>query len=142
MDDAQMDIRCPQREKVGIAVLRGYRLHFPRLSGNRGCGVSSIEVAEGCEVWGVVHKLNEADLLRLDRSEGFRSDRAATANGYNRVSIIVEINGIGTPVQTYVAVATESPPVPNAQYLAHIRDGARQHDLPQHYQDWLAELQF
>ncbi|TPK61661.1 gamma-glutamylcyclotransferase [Mesorhizobium sp. B2-4-19] len=140
MDDGQMDTRCPNREKIGIAVLRNYRLCFPRLSQNRGCGVSSVEPAAGGEVWGVVHRLNEADLRSLDKSEGLRPGRGAEANGYNRISITVELKGSLIEVQTYIAVATKNPPAPNIQYLTHIRNGAQQHNLPDSYREWLAKL--
>ncbi|WP_353016832.1 gamma-glutamylcyclotransferase family protein [Mesorhizobium sp. M0854] len=142
MDDAQMDTRCPNRVKVGTAVLRGHRLIFPRLSNRRECGVSSIEPAHGHDVWGVVHRLSAGDLEALDRSEGYRADRSADRNGYNRVPVIVELGGVPTAVETYVAVATHNPPPPNAIYLAHIRDGARQHGLPEDYQRFLAGLVF
>ena len=107
LDDTQMVARCPAREKVGNAVLRGHRLCFPRLSDRRGCGVSSVERAEGHEVWGVVHRLNETDLPALDAHEGYRPGRAAELNRYNRVAVVVEIDGVATKVETYVAVATK-----------------------------------
>jgi len=142
LDDAQLVMRCPGRAKVGIAVLRGYRLCFPRLSGWRGCGVSSIEPAAGHDVWGVVHRLGENDLAALDGFEGFEPGRAAELNRYNRVAVLVECNGVPTEVETYIAVPTDNPPHPDAYYLGQIRDGARQHGLPEAYQTWLAELRF
>jgi hypothetical protein len=142
MDDAQMVMRCPGRAKVGIAVLKEYRLCFPRVSPRRGCGVSSVEPAEGHEVWGVVHRLEAADLAALDGFEGFEPGRAAELNRYNRVAVVVEIDGVVTEVETYVAVPTDKPLAPNAHYLGQIRYGARLHGLPQAYQEWLAGLRF
>lgn len=140
LDDAQLVTRCPGRAKVGIAVLRGHRLCFPRLSALRGCGVSSIEPAAGREVWGVVHRLGVEDLAALDGFEGYQPGRAAGLNRYNRVAVVVEIGSAATEVQTYVAVPTDSPPAPDAHYLGQIRTGARLHGLPEAYQAWLAEL--
>jgi hypothetical protein len=142
LDDAQMVVRCPGREKVGIAVLRGWRLCFPRLSDIRGCGVASVEPAEGHEVWGVVHRLDAKDLAALDAREGFEPGRAADLNRYARMPVVVEIGGVGMEVETYVAVPTANPPAPNAHYLGQIRDGARLHALPEAYQAWLAGLRF
>ena len=142
LDDAQLVMRCPGRAKLGNAVLRGYRLCFPRLSGNRGCGVSSVEPAQGREVWGVVHRLDEADLAALDGFEGYEPGRAANLNRYNRVAIVVEIGGVATEVETYIAVPTDNPPAPDAHYLGQLRTGARQHELPEPYQAWLADLRF
>jgi hypothetical protein len=142
LDDAQMVMRCPGREKVGIAVLRGWRLCFPRLSAIRGCGVASVEPAEGHEVWGVVHRLGVDDLAALDAREGFDPSRAAELNRYNRLTVVVEIEGVAKRVETYVAVPTANPLAPNAHYLGQIRDGARLHALPEAYQAWLAGLRF
>ena len=61
-------------------------------------------------------------------------------NRYNRVAIAVEIDGVPTNVETYIAVSQENPPPPNAAYLAHIRDGARHHGLPEEYRAFLAGL--
>lgn len=140
MDDAQLKKRCPNAAFVGIAALRGYQLCFPRLSKNRGCGVSSVIRAVGHDVWGVVHRLNNEDLASLDREEGFRSDRPADKNGYNRIPVSVEMNGVPTHVETYIAVATANPPPPTREYLDLIRNGARHHRLPDAYQALLAAL--
>jgi hypothetical protein len=142
LDNTQMDVRCPRHQKIGNALLRDYRLSFPRLSEKRGCGVSSVEPAAGHEVWGVVHRLDAADLGSLDRYEGYRLDWPPERNRYNRVALLVGIEGVPTEVQAYIAIATLNPPPPSAAYLAHIRNGARRHGLPEHYQAFLAELQF
>jgi len=140
MDNAQLRKRCPDAKMVGIALLRDYRLCFPRQSKKRGCGVSSVSEAQGQEVWGVVHSLNATDLAALDKEEGYRPDRDASKNGYNRVVLSVEIDGRPTDVHTYVAVATVNPRPPNAEYLSLIRNGARQLNLPEPYQTILAAL--
>lgn len=137
MDDSQLKKRCPNAEKVAIAVLRGHRLCFPRQSRNRGCGVSSVEAADGHEVWGIVHQLNAADLDTLDRAEGYREGRPPSENGYNRVPKTVEISGSQTEVQVYIAVATENPSAPNLEYLTLIRNGAKAHGLPEAYRKLL-----
>src|SRR5882724_9593505 len=117
LDDAQMVMRCPCREKAGNAVLRGYRLCFPRLSDRRGCSVSSVEPAQGHEVWGVVHRLDAADLASLDAYEGFGPGRAPDLNRYVREPVVVEIGGVATDVETYIAVPTANPPAPSDAYL-------------------------
>lgn len=140
MDDAQMDQRCPAREKVGIAVLHDHRLCFPRLSNTRRCGVSSVEPSPGDVVWGVVHRLGVEDLAALDRSEGYQADRLPRQNGYNRLPVRVEIDGVATSVDTYIATATRNPPPPSEAYLRHICDGASQHSLPEFYRQYLHRL--
>jgi gamma-glutamylcyclotransferase (GGCT)/AIG2-like uncharacterized protein YtfP len=140
MDPAQMRQRCPGARAVGNGLLRGYRLCFPRLSDRRGCGVASVEPAEGHKVWGVVYELNAIDLASLDGLEGYRANNPAQENRYNRMAIAVEIDGVPTDVETYIAVSTENPPPPSAAYLAQIRDGARHHGLPEQYRAFLAGL--
>ena len=112
MDPVQMRQRCPGAETVGNGVLRDHRLCFPRLSDRRGCGVSSVEPAAGHEVWGVVYRLDAADLAALDGFEGYRADRPAQDNRYNRLAIAVEIDGVTTDVEAYFAVSTDNPPPP------------------------------
>ena len=142
MDPVQMRQRCPDAETVGNGVLRDHRLCFPRLSDRRGCGVSSVEPAAGREVWGVVYRLDAVDLASLDGFEGYRVDRPAQDNRYNRLVIAVEIEGVPTEVEAYFAVSTDNPPPPNAVYLAHLRDGARHHGLPETYRAFLESLEF
>jgi gamma-glutamylcyclotransferase (GGCT)/AIG2-like uncharacterized protein YtfP len=133
MDDAQMRHRCPDARRVGIAVLAGHRLCFPRRSQIRGCGVASVEPREGHEVWGVVYDLGPEDIASLDRREGYDPARDAAANNYNRVAVLVAIDGVATEVLTYLAVPQASPPPPSVAYLAHLRSGARHHGLPEAY---------
>jgi len=140
MDPAQMRQRCPGSRALGIGVLRDYGLCFPRQSHKRGCGVASIEPAEGKETWGVVYRMTAADLASLDRFEGYRAGRPAEDNRYNRVAIRVEIDGVPTDAETYIAIAEKNPPPPNAAYLAQLRDGAMHHGLPDEYRTFLAAL--
>ena len=73
MDCGQMKDRCPSVSFVCVAVLRDYRLCFPRKSKKRDCGVAGVERGEGCNVWGVVYEINEADVGNLDATEGYRN---------------------------------------------------------------------
>jgi gamma-glutamylcyclotransferase (GGCT)/AIG2-like uncharacterized protein YtfP len=102
--------------------------------------VASIEPAAEQEVWGVVYRMTAADVASLDLFEGYRADAPAQDNRYNRVAIAVEIDGVPTEVETYIAVPQESPPPPNADYLAQLRDGAMHHRLPDEYRAFLARL--
>jgi hypothetical protein len=62
MDPTQMQARCPDARFVSLACLNGHVLCFPRRSKTRGCGVSSILAKDGCETWGVIYELSDADL--------------------------------------------------------------------------------
>lgn len=141
MDPEQIKTRCPDAEFVGIGVMKNHALCFPRRSVTRNCGVSSVAPLAGRETWGVVYRLTSKDLAVLDGSEGFRSDRAAELNSYNRVGVIVSVNDVPTDMETYVAVAQQDAPLPNAAYLKHIREGARHHGLPAAYLEYLEGIE-
>ncbi|MCZ7497295.1 gamma-glutamylcyclotransferase [Agrobacterium tumefaciens] len=140
MDPNQMIERCPDAKLVGLACLPDHILCFPRRSKNRGCGVSSIEPKIGHDTWGVVWELSEADLVALDKNEGFRRDRDPTANAYNRLSVRVNLDSEWLETQTYIASPQDGRHLPNAAYLAHLRDGAAHHGLPEVYRTYLAGL--
>ncbi|KRB18268.1 hypothetical protein ASD99_31045 [Mesorhizobium sp. Root695] len=140
MDTDQMKARCPGATKVGKACLPGHQLTFPRLSKGRGCGVSSVAAADGLDVWGVVYRLTTADAARLDANEGFVAGRAAHLNSYYRTTISVVMDDIAVEVETYIGVPQEAPPLPNLEYLKLIRNGAREHDLPETYRALLEAL--
>jgi len=141
MDPEQMKTRCPNAELVGIGVMENHVLCFPRRSVKRNCGVSSVAPLAGHKTWGVVYRLTSKDLAALDGSEGFRSDRAPKLNSYNRVGVIVSFDDLPTDMVTYVAVAQEDVPLPNAAYLKHIREGARYHSLPAAYLEHLEGIE-
>jgi len=141
MDSEQIKARCPDAELVGIGVLAEHALCFPRRSNKRNCGVSSVAPVAGRDTWGVVFRLTPKDLAALDASEGFRSDRDASLNSYNRVPLVVRVDDAPTEMITYVAVNQDAPPLPNAAYLKHIREGARHHGLPVAYLEYLDSLE-
>jgi hypothetical protein len=141
MDPEQIKTRCPDAEFVGIGALPDHALCFPRQSINRNCGVSSVAPLAGHDTWGVVYRLTPGDLAALDANEGFQSDRATSRNSYNRVEVVVRVDDVPTLVVTYIAVDQKDPPLPNAGYLKHLRDGARHHGLPAAYLEYLDGLE-
>lgn len=140
MDPTQMQARCPDARVVSLACLNGHVLCFPGRSKTRSCGVSSILAKDGCETWGVIYELSDADLVALDRSEGYRQDRDPRNNAYNRITISMKLDGEGIDAETYVASRQEGVHLPNVGYLAHIRNGAAHHGLPATYLEYLAGL--
>jgi len=81
MDPEQMRQRCPNAEVAGIGFAADHSLCFPRLSTRRACGVASLRPHPGQAAWGVLYRLGEGDLARLDECEGFSSGRPADQNG-------------------------------------------------------------
>ncbi|OWK24631.1 hypothetical protein AJ87_19785 [Rhizobium yanglingense] len=84
--------------------------------------------------------MSGADLAALDKNEGYRSDRDPTANAYNRLTVIINLNGEQLEMETYVASPQEGSHLPNSAYLKHLRDGASHHGLPGAYQSFLTDL--
>jgi hypothetical protein len=72
-------------------------------------------------------------LLRLTIDDSRRSNQSGPLQN---TELKLPRNG----VQTYIVVATENLFPPNQQYLTHLRDGARQHGVPEGFQALLAAL--
>ena len=139
MECVQMKGRCPSTSFVGIAKLPNYRLAFTRHSTGRGCGVADAVPEKGHRVWGVVFKIAESDIDRLDKCEGYQPGREW--NSYWRRECKVFLDGDeGQPVcaQTYFAEREENPPLPKKAYMELILSGARFWQLPP---DYIAELE-
>src|SRR5690242_17987929 len=70
LDLAQMRARCPRAERIETAVLRGYRIAFHGHSMRWGGAVATLVRTPGATVLGVLYRLSQHDLARLDRFEG------------------------------------------------------------------------
>jgi len=139
LDWSQMKKRCPSACFVGKAVLNGYRFGFTRRSKNRGCGVMDIVKEDHRQVWGVVYQIDELDLGKLDKSEGYDPGRAK--NAYQRIECVVYENGdANRPItaMTYEVVEKAITTIlPDQAYKALIVNGAAYWRLPA---DYLNEL--
>lgn len=146
MDCGQMKDRCPSVSFVCVAVLRDYRLCFPRKSKKRDCGVAGVERGEGCNVWGVVYEINEADVGNLDATEGYRNkdeccrpdsvENSPNTNLYFREQCYVyQDDSNDNPIYAwvYIACPETDPPHPNVIYKQQIVEGARYWNLPAEY---------
>jgi gamma-glutamylcyclotransferase (GGCT)/AIG2-like uncharacterized protein YtfP len=129
-----MQKRCPSVRFVGIARLPDHTLAFTRTSEKRNCGVADAMSERGAQVWGVVYEIDDIDVGRLDRSEGFQPGRET--NSYTRRECIVFRDGDDKQpltVSTYFADPQPNPPLPNHEYKNLILSGARHWSLPAHY---------
>lgn len=70
LDTAQMRRRCPAAQPLGPAHIPNTRIEFSRYSEKWSGGVANITPTIGCEVWGLIYELSDADLAALDRFEG------------------------------------------------------------------------
>jgi len=138
LDPEQMQSRCPGAAVVGLAALRDHRLVFPLYSNNWGGGVSSIQLAHGHTVWGMLHDLTEEHLQTLDGFESFRGP-GDQHNVYDRDQVTVELTrpddgSFPRRVRAWTYIARPAKPSPpSRRYLDAILRGARHHRLPEEY---------
>jgi hypothetical protein len=136
MDFGQMQERCPSAQFICVALLKDHCLQFTRKSKKRNCGVSDVVPAAASLVWGVVYEITEYDLAVLDVNEGYRLNRTADQNSYNRRTQTVYQDGNDSKpldVETYFAIPQENPPLPNQEYKDLIVNGAKHWHLPAEY---------
>jgi len=138
LDPDQMQSRCPGATVVGLAALHDHRVVFPLYSNTWRGGVSSIQLAHGSTVWGMLFDLSEEQLRALDGFEGFRGP-GDQHNVYDREQITVELTrpddgSFPRRVRAWAYVARPSnPSPPSRRYLETVLRGARHHRLPEEY---------
>ena len=138
----RMRERCPSTRFECIAVLERHKLTFPRKSESPkstfcGSGVASIEPDDEQNVWGVVYQIDELDIDRLDKKEGYIPNREHDKNKYircKRQALRCGDKESPLTVFTYVAIAQIGGPfLPTQSYMNHILNGAEHWHLPPEY---------
>ena len=145
LDPEQMQSRCPGATVVGLGALRDHRLAFPLFSNRWQGGVSSIQLAHGDSVWGMLYDLTDDHLKTLDEFEGFVGP-GNQHNVYDRDQVTVELTrpddgSFPRRVRAWSYIARPSnPSPPSRRYLDTILRGARHHRLPEEYVAKLAAV--
>lgn len=145
LDWKQIKDRCPATSFFCIAKLHKYRLDFTRYSDsvNRKCGVADIVSDLQSEVWGVVYRIDELDLGRLDKAEGYYPSRKE--NAYRRFEAIVFQDGNEDKpltVSTYEVVKKElDKHRPSKEYRDQIIEGSKYWRLPNDYIEKLERIE-
>ena len=113
--------------------IRGYRLRFNLEGRPKGrAAPANIAADPDAEVWGVLYRITKRELVRLNASEGIPGWR------YRPIEIQAEDNdGIAMAVVAYIAEGNVEDGDPSLRYIKLLREGAREHGLPDH---WLAHL--
>ena len=140
----QIRSRCPSAQFAFIARAEGYALAFTRFSQNWKCGVADIVASSGNDVWGVVFDIPNDEIGQLDKSEGYRPERARELNAYERsqLEVICQENA-NSPIAvwTYFVVSKSKLPLkPAVEYKALILDGARHWGLAAAYIERLERI--
>ncbi|MFM6928569.1 MAG: gamma-glutamylcyclotransferase family protein [Bdellovibrio sp.] len=136
LDPGRIKSRCPDNQFKAVAVLREYRICFPRHSKGNAGGVASITESPGGEVHGAVYFLSVDDLESLDGYEGYVS--GGDRNAYERVEVDVVIGGDQIlRCVTYIANCDHAKfHKPSDEYLSRVVDGLTLligHGIPQSY---------
>ncbi len=126
---------CPLEWRPGR--VRGYRLRFNLEGRPRGkAAPANLSPDAAADVWGVLYKLTRRGLLHLDATEGVPGRR------YCPLWVDAEdINGNPLKAVTYIAQGNEVDGRPSLRYLTLLRDGARAHQLPEHYLRFLDQVE-
>jgi gamma-glutamylcyclotransferase (GGCT)/AIG2-like uncharacterized protein YtfP len=136
MSIARKEQRTDKIRRALRSRLDGYRLAFNKAAAGGGV-YANIVPDESCEVWGVLYLCNAEAMNILDGCEG------VTGGHYERIMIEVE-NSDSERIEcaTYVAGADYicEEGKPSVEYLQHILNGARDHDLPGWYIESIRKL--
>ncbi|MGI9490780.1 MAG: gamma-glutamylcyclotransferase family protein [Geminicoccaceae bacterium] len=132
-DSAFRKRRRMKPRQVRAGRIKGYRLRFNLDGRPKGKAAPANIMAEpSTEVWGVLYLLKRRNLIRLDASEGVPGRR------YRHLWISAEDQEGGRlEVVTYLADGNEKDGKPSLRYITLLREGARQHGLPD---AWLTVL--
>jgi gamma-glutamylcyclotransferase (GGCT)/AIG2-like uncharacterized protein YtfP len=144
LDPRQLRGRCPSARFVAVAKLPDHRLAFTRYAKDRGCGTCDGVPEAGHDIWGVVFDISEADLGRMDESEGYQPGRPLSENAYIREQREVCRDGkAGEPMRVWLYFANRqpNPPFPNLAYKQQLVEGARFWGLPEEYQEQLRRIE-
>jgi len=105
--------------------LKDYTLTFNKL-GDNSSGYANILPDKGDIVYGVLYRLSETELQKLDRWEG-------VPQHYRRVPVAVETKAGTQQSVTYIAVKVQENLRPKRCYLELLIRGAIEHNLPNDY---------
>ena len=120
--------RITSAERLCAASLEGYRLDFSKLSID-GSGKCTITLHAGSIVHGVIYKINETDLKKLDLFEGMMPE--GSGKGYKRA--ILQTTSPEIEVVTYIANKENLNLMPYSWYKELVFAGAKENQLPPDY---------
>ena len=132
LDTGRLEHRVGRKNvECRLARLDGYRLSFDKPADD-GSGYAMVVPDEGHTVHGVLYALQDHELDKLDKHEGVRKKQ------YVRRTITVKTLDV-EPIsaECYFAVSPSSRLRPGRVYLDLIIKGAKEHNLPHGYIEWL-----
>jgi gamma-glutamylcyclotransferase len=123
---SRMQNRIPLSVCSGISQLADHLVVCNKESA-KGDAKANLETHPGSTVWGVLYALSHNDLTNLDRYE----------KGYLRKTVSVICNPESFTAETYISTNISNQ-LANEKYVAYIIEGAKEHQLPATYIDYLS----
>jgi gamma-glutamylcyclotransferase (GGCT)/AIG2-like uncharacterized protein YtfP len=126
MNRAQMKQRVGSWQQERVASLDNYELNFDKVA-RGGVGTGNLVLAQGKVVWGVLYRLTDQQMRKIDRFEG-------VPDHYRRSEVTVQdADGNRIAAQVYLARKVRRGLKPDYLYLKRIIEGAEEHNLPADY---------
>lgn len=124
----RLEGRLDKVKVFGVAILKGYHIAFNKQSVDRTGKANIIPMVQE-EIFGVLYGLSEDQFKKLDKNE----------DGYKRVSMNVYLGIKKINAQTYIALEEKVNDnlFPTEKYLNFLIEGAREHNFPEEYQNFL-----
>lgn len=128
MNEKQMQERCNDRSirHYKRAYLKGYRFVYDGYSSSRKRAVANVVPDENGIVWGVIYKITEDCLSRLDQYEGY--PEAYTRDTFE----VTDEEGNKYKAVVYYRTGRE-PGEPSEDYVRTVEKGALSAGLPEEY---------
>lgn len=143
LDWKRIKKRCPSASFYCMASLPNYQIDFTRKSSESKCGVADIVKDNNFKIYGVVYRIDEIDLGKLDKREGYTPQR--DKNAYKRIEIMVfEEDNDEKPITafTYEVEKKEfGKHKPDRKYKNFIVNGAKFWKLPKDYINFLENIE-
>ena len=134
MFEEELKQYCPNAKYLSKARLNNYKLDFTRFSKERQCGVGDVVEAKGFVVWGVLYDVPQNEVPKIDKKED-------APRAYKRKSVqVVLANGMIREAMTYMVREKVGTVPPRKEYLDLYLKGAREHELPEEYIEFLKRI--
>lgn len=130
MNEEWLRSRAPSAEVIGRARLPNKRMVCNK-KGKDGSGKANLVDSPKDVVWGVLYEIDSAELERLDKAEG----------GYQRTTLqILTEQGNTIEAEVYISTKLTNDATPYNWYKDLILKGAREHQLPEDYLEYLEQF--
>ena len=136
MSTPRLSKRVPSAKHISIAQLQNHKLKFHKKS-KYGSGKCDIELTNNPNdiVFGVLFEMLESEKSKLDEIEGL-------GEGYKKKLVsIIDSNGKSVIAETYYATEIDSSLKPYHWYKEHVLRGAREHNLPTEYIEFIEAIE-